>query len=105
MNVHPEEAAFWEPKIDKKYLKLSGMHIDTEYGRLRVWYDDTGIYIDLHKTDTGDVCLVSMEKDIDGLRASIYGDFQTGIPTESRVFNNISSAFDIRNVLYYSEYT
>lgn len=99
-------AAFREPTIDKKYLKLSGMHIDTNHGRLRVWYDENGIYIDLHKTDTGDVCLMSMQEDDTGwLRASIYGDFKTVIPTESRVFDNIDSAFDINNVLYYSEYT
>ena len=68
---------------------------DTKFGTVRVWADGNGIYIDLYNDKKGDVCLLSLMSERNGLMASVYGNHKSGLPTYEFLFDNTEHAFDL----------
>lgn len=88
---------FRPPSVDMKYLRSGGLFFDTDYGRIRVWYNEDGMYVDMYNPKKGDMCLMSMHPESDGISAYIYGDHKSGSPTKSEMFNDLKNIFDDRN--------
>lgn len=88
---------FRPPSVDQKYLRTGGLFFDTDYGRVRVWYDENGMYVDMYNPDKGDVCLMSMHPESDGISAYIYGDHKSGLPTHENLFDNLQNIFSMDN--------
>lgn len=81
-----------------KHGGYKGLFLNTEFGKLRVWSNEDGIYIDLFSVEDGSVCLVSLHPEEDGMLGCLYGDFSTAHPTEMRFFNRLDKAFSLENI-------
>lgn len=65
-----------------------GIYILTHYGKLKVWANESGLYLDLLDPtgDLGDICLFSLHPEYEGLHGFMYGNLGSANSTTDQVF-------------------
>ena len=84
-----------EPKFKPRKLtpSMDGIYIDTDYGPIKVWADNNGIYIDLIDKDYGDICLSSFHPEEYGFSSSVYEKYGSVFPTKTGFFREVNGAY------------
>lgn len=66
----------------------------SDHGKLKVWADEGGIYIDIFDNMLGDICIASVHPESYGYSCFVYEDYSKGMPTKSVEFKNVGLAFN-----------
>lgn len=81
-------------KLQEYSIKPHEFLANSDHGKLKVWADNNGIYIDIFDSMLGDICIASIHPENYGYSCFVYEDYKKGMPTRGVEFRNVDVAFD-----------